>query len=87
MLNESDEKIREGLQNHYYRFQKSEDVVALFIALKRLNAVGTLEDIFVEAYKSKRSVIDGLNAVIVKLRALYPYNSRGYTFLLSKSNY
>jgi uncharacterized protein (TIGR02757 family) len=84
LLGASDEKIEKALQNHYYRFQKSEDVIALFIALKRLNAVTTLEDVFVEAYTPKRSVLDGLDAVITKLYELYPHSSRGYTFLLSK---
>jgi len=82
LLQKSDEDIAKVLQNHYYRFQKSEDIIALFIALKRLNAVTTLENVFVESYAPKRSVIDGLNAVISKLRELYPHNSRGYTFLL-----
>ena len=82
LLQKSDEEIAKALQNHYYRFQKSEDIIALFIALKRLNAVTTLEDVFVESYAPKRSVIDGLNAVIIRLRELYPHNSRGYTFLL-----
>ena len=82
LLQKSDEEIAKALQNHYYRFQKSEDIIALFIALKRLNAVTTLEAVFVENYTPKRSVIDGLNAVIRRLKELYPHNSRGYTFLL-----
>ncbi|WP_297483404.1 TIGR02757 family protein [Sulfurimonas sp.] len=82
LLQKSDEEIQNALQNHYYRFQKSEDIIALFIALKRLNAVTTLEGVFVESYAPKRSVIDGLNALISRLRELYPHNSRGYTFLL-----
>ncbi len=82
LLQKSDEEIQKALQNHYYRFQKSEDIISLFIALKRLNAVTTLEGVFVESYAPKRSVIDGLNAVISRLRELYPHNSRGYTFLL-----
>ena len=82
LLQKSDDEISRVLQNHYYRFQKSEDIIALFIALKRLNKTTTLEDVFVESYATKRNVIDGLNAVISMLRELYPYNSRGYTFLL-----
>ena len=84
LLDKSDEKIKDALQHHYYRFQKSEDIIALFIALKRLNSFTTIEDLFVEYYLPKHSVIDGLNAVILKLYELYPYKSRGYTFLLSK---
>ncbi|MCD6432569.1 MAG: DUF2400 family protein, partial [Sulfurimonas sp.] len=32
LLKKSDEEIKKALKNHYYRFQKSEDVIALFIA-------------------------------------------------------
>ena len=46
LLKKSDEEIKEALKNHYYRFQKSEDVIALFIALKRVNKKSTLEEIF-----------------------------------------
>ena len=84
LLKKSDEEIQRNLEKYYYRFQKSEDIIALFIALKRLNAVTTIEELFVEAYAPKRSVLDGLNAVITRLYSLYPHNSRGYTFLLSK---
>ena len=36
LLDCSEEEIRKALSSHYYRFQKSEDVAALFIALTRL---------------------------------------------------
>lgn len=84
LLNVSDEEIQEALKNHYYRFQKSEDIAAFFIALKRLNNQTTLEAIFKEGYKKKRSVIDGVNAIIIKLQELYPFSSRGYNFLIGK---
>ena len=84
LLNKSDEEINETLKNHYYRFQKSEDVIALFIALKRLNAETTLEEVFLNGYCDKRSVIDGINAAISKIISLYPHSSRGYNFLIGK---
>jgi len=84
LLQKSDEEIEEGLKNHYYRFQKSQDIAALFIALKRLNAQSSLEHIFLEAYTKRHATLDGINALITKLSELYPYNSRGYTFLLSQ---
>ncbi|WP_457749051.1 DUF2400 family protein, partial [Sulfurimonas sp.] len=82
LLKKSDEDIQNSLQKHYYRFQKSEDIIALFIALKRLNALSTLEDLFVCAYKENNDVIAGINAIISKLISLYSHKSRGYTFLL-----
>lgn len=84
LLEQSDEMINTAFQNHYYRFQKGEDIAALFIALKRLNAVTTLEEVFLSGYTQKNSVIDGLNAVIAKLRSLHEYDSRGYSFLIGK---
>ena len=38
--------IRAQSQHHYYRFQKREDVQAIFIALSRLKKEATLESIF-----------------------------------------
>jgi len=84
LLSKSDIEIQKALQNHYYRFQKAEDIIALFIALKRLNEESSIEAIFLEAYLAKRSTIEGINAVIKKLQTLNPYSSRGYTFLISQ---
>ncbi len=84
LLKKSDEEISEALKNHYYRFQKSEDIIALFIALKRLNKKNTLEDIFKRGYKEKRSVVDGINELIQTLKELYPHDTQGYNFLTSK---
>ena len=84
LLKKSDNEIQEALKNHYYRFQSNEDIVALFIALKRLNETTTLEAVFKSTYNQSRSVIDGINAMILLLQSLYPHNSRGYTFLLAK---
>ena len=84
LLDKSDEEINKVLKNHYYRFQKSEDVIALFIALKRLNTQGSLEEVFLGGYKKKRNVVDGINAAISKILSLYPHSSRGYNFLIGK---
>lgn len=84
LLKQSDEVIREGLKHHYYRFQNSDDIIALFIALKRLNSVGTIEDTFKKGYEKGKSVIEGVNEVIRTLQQLYPYNSMGYNFLISQ---
>ena len=84
LLSKSDEEINAVLKNHYYRFQKSEDVVAIFIALKRLNAESSLEEVFLSGYENKCSVLDGINMTIAKLHSLYPHSTRGYGFLLGK---
>jgi len=84
LLTKNDEEIKKKLATHYYRFQKSEDIIALFIALKRINTESSLEKIFLKGYNEKRSVIEGVNAVISKIYALYPHSSRGYDFLIGK---
>ena len=84
LLKKSDKEIKEALKNHYYRFQKSEDVIALFIALKRLNEASSLEEIFRVAYIKERSVIHGINALIETINSLYPHSTQGYRFLISK---
>lgn len=84
LLQKSDDEIRESLKNHYYRFQKSEDVIALFIALKRLNKATTLKDVFQNDYEKNRSVIEGINSLIKTLQEIYPHSSMGYNFLISQ---
>lgn len=84
LLEKSDEEIEKALAKHYYRFQKSQDVIALFIVLKRLNETSSIEEIFKVGYIKNYSVIDGINEVIKTMKSLYPYESQGYNFLISK---
>lgn len=86
LIDKSDEEIKEGLRDKYYRFQKSEDVIALFIALKRLYENNkTIESVVYEGYKNSRDIKDGLWRLIDELKALYPHSSQGYDFLTGKS--
>ena len=82
LLEKSEKIIRERLSGHYYRFQKSEDVIALFIALKRLKKIDSIENIFYEGYKKEHNILDGLWNFITTLKEVYPYESRGYSFLI-----
>jgi uncharacterized protein (TIGR02757 family) len=84
LLTKSDEEIKETLKDHYYRFQKSEDVSALFIALKRLNETSTLRDVFKSGYDKNRDTVEGINALIKTLQEIYPHSSMGYNFLISQ---
>ena len=81
LLEASDEVIEKELASHYYRFQKSEDIVALFIALKRLKEIDSIESIFYDGYKKENNILDGLWGFISTLKEVYPYESRGYKFL------
>ena len=82
LLEASDAQIREALSSHYYRFQNSEDVAALFIALKRLRSLESIEDIFYAGYKKEANILDGLWQFIERLQTVYPRETRGYTFLV-----
>jgi uncharacterized protein (TIGR02757 family) len=82
LLDSSDEMIKKSLSSHYYRFQKADDVVALFIALKRLKEVDSIENIFYEGYRKEQNILDGLWNFISRLKEIYPYESRGYKFLI-----
>ena len=82
LLEVSDEKVQQTLSSHYYRFQNSDDVSALFMALKRLKAIDSIENIFYEGYKKEANVLDGLWGLIETLKNVYPHQSRGYDFLV-----
>ena len=82
LLTASDEVIKKELSSHYYRFQNSTDVSSLFIALKRLKEVDSIENILYEGYKKEESVLEGLWNFIEHLKEVYPYESRGYKFLV-----
>ena len=82
LFDSSEEQIRKTLSSHYYRFQKSEDVAALFIALKRLRSEESIENIFYNGYKKEENILDGLWSFIETLRSVYPRQTRGYNFLV-----
>ena len=82
LLEASDETIRQTLSSHYYRFQNAEDVATLFMALKRLKDVDSIENIFYAGYKKEENVLDGLWQLIETLKSQVPHKSRGYDFLV-----
>ena len=82
LLEASDELIEKELSSHYYRFQNSQDISALFIALKRLKQIDSIENIFYEAYQKEENVLDGLWNFISTMKEVYPRESRGYKFLI-----
>ncbi len=82
LLDEREEVIEKALSSHYYRFQKSEDVSVLFIALKRLKEEESIENLFYEGYKKEHNILDGLWHFIETVQDLYPHHTRGYRFLV-----
>jgi uncharacterized protein (TIGR02757 family) len=84
LLDESESRITKALSSHYYRFQKNDDVAAIFIALKRLREIDTLENIFYQGYQKEDNLLDGLWSLIRAIRECYPLESYGYNFLVGK---
>jgi len=82
MIENSEENIKVFFNKYYYRFQKADDIIALFIALKRLKEKTTLENIFLEGYQKKQCVLEGIDKIIQSVREVYEYNSEGYKFLV-----
>ena len=84
LLEKGEKTIIKTLNRHYYRFQKSEDVIAFFIALRRLKQEASLQSLFLEGYQKEHQVLDGISVLIQKIESMYPYESRGYRFLTAK---
>jgi uncharacterized protein (TIGR02757 family) len=82
LLDQSEETIKIKLQNHYYRFQNSEDIISFFIALKRLKTKDSLENIFKAGYDKNSCVIEGISNIIQSVLEVYEYYSEGYKFLI-----
>jgi len=82
LLQASDEVIKKELALHYYRFQNAEDVATLFIALKRLKKIDTIENIFYAGYKKEENILEGLWKFIDTLKSVMLHKSRGYDFLV-----
>lgn len=82
LIDADEQVIRNAFSKHYYRFQNADDIAEFFITLRRLKTEADMETIFTGAYHKNGSVIEGLNALIVKMNSLNPYESRGYRFLV-----
>ncbi len=83
LLKAPEARIRRELKGYYYRFQRSEDLAELFVTLRRMGEECALQEPFMKGYLREGSVLEGLAALIAKLRSLNPYRSYGYDFLLS----
>ena len=81
LLDASDATIQKEFSSHYYRFQNGEDVSSFFIALKRLKSEESIENIFYSGYQKEGNILDGLWKFIETLQAVYPRQTRGYSFL------
>uniref|UniRef100_UPI004048C56F TIGR02757 family protein n=1 Tax=Aliarcobacter sp. TaxID=2321116 RepID=UPI004048C56F len=83
LLEKSDEIIDKELNNHYYRFQNSQDIKTVFKTFKRLKNEDSLNNIFVNAYKKENNILEGIDALIQKIHNIANHKSQGFTFLIS----
>jgi uncharacterized protein (TIGR02757 family) len=84
LLKQDDKDIEQKLQNHYYRFQSSQDIIELFKTVKHLESKKSIEEIFKIGYKKQNSVMDGLGSLLSFMYDSNSYRSKGYEFLLGK---
>ncbi len=84
LLEQSEDKIAKELKNYYYRFQKPQDVIDIFITIKRLKDIDSIENILYSGYKRNNSLIDGLNSLISTIRDLHTSNTHGFNFFFLK---
>ncbi len=82
LLEKSEKQIEEKLKNHYYRFQNSSDVLAVFKTFRILKKEHSLEELFFEGYKNENSVLEGIDFVIQKIKEKANYSSQGFDFLV-----
>ncbi|MDR1064382.1 MAG: TIGR02757 family protein [Azoarcus sp.] len=83
-LDGDEESIEEKLKGRYYRLQTNRDVTEIFKTFAAFKKQHRMEDVFLKAYRTRESVLDGLGELIRALYDINPYRSRGYEFLLGK---
>ena len=83
LLNQSEVTIRKDLQNIYYRFQNTDDIIAVFIAFRRLKQEISLNELFVQAYKKENNILEGIDMLINTIHKINPHKSQGYKFLIA----
>jgi uncharacterized protein (TIGR02757 family) len=83
-LQSLDFSFDEAVKDRYYRFQNKKDVQEIFITMKKLKDIDSIEAIFNRGYKKEHSVLDGLYELISIIRSVNDYDSRGYRFLIGK---
>ena len=84
LLEASEDVISKELSSHYYRFQKPQDVIDIFLTIKRLKELDSIENIVYSGYKKEENLLDGLWALIDTLRSLHPSSTHGFNFYFLK---
>jgi len=83
LLDKNEDTIKKELSNHYYRFQNSEDVIKIFQTFRNMKQEYSLNEIFKKTYIDTSSILEALDALILKIHQLSNYESQGFKFLVS----
>lgn len=83
LLEKDETTVKKALQNHYYRFQNSQDIIALFLALQKIDS---LQECFLTGYLKNKNVLEGIQTLINQLHTKAAYSSKGFTFLVGKKS-
>ncbi len=84
LLDANEDLIAKELNSHYYRFQKPQDVIDIFLTIKRLKELDSIENIVYSGYKKEENLLNGLWSLIDTIRSLHPSNTHGYNFYFLK---
>ena len=84
LLEANEEVITKELNSHYYRFQKPQDVIDIFLTIKRLKELDSIENIVYNGYKKEENLLDGLWKLIDTIRSLHPSTTHGFNFYFLK---
>jgi len=76
--------IKKELEGKYYRFQNENDIINLFIALRRIKQQTSLKELFLKSYYKKESVLDGISSLIELIYQNTKHHSAGFSHLVSK---
>ncbi len=82
LLDKDESTIKKALYKKVYRFQNSDDIVAIFLALKRLKYDYSIEEIVKRGYLRDGNILDGLWELIDTLHSYSNYDSKGFRFLI-----
>ncbi len=86
LIDSDEDTIKEKLKGKYYRFQKEDDVVAIFIALSRLKKQTNLNELFVKEYNKANDIEKSIYYCINKIYEQFDHKSQGYNFLVGNPN-
>lgn len=86
LLSKGYREIERSLQGYKYRFQNvDKDIITLFKAFKNMKREEiSIEEIFKFGYIKNRSVVEGIDRVIAEIENAFPYDSKGYRFLIGQ---